>query len=110
MISEENCQRMETLARFIDHIMEIYSMANESGFLAIRFMNRGGGRENWTGPSHEYLDHHNYGGVTRIGTSLKKRILDKYVTGNRDQRKPLLVLTATGGVVCLSPNISQAIQ
>ena len=109
MISEENGQRMGALARFIDHITEIYSMANESGVLAIRFMNRAGGEQNWTGKSHEYLDHHIYGGVTRIGTALKKRILDKFVTGNRNQKKPLLVIIATDGSVCLSPKISKAI-
>ena len=105
MISEENGERMETFARFIDHITEIYSMANESGILAIRYMNRPGGRENWTGKWHEYPDHHIYGGVTRIGTALKKRILDEFVTKN--QKKPLLVLIATDGAVCLSPKGSK---
>ena len=104
MISEENGERMESLAGFIDHITEIYSMANESGILAIRFMNRPGGRENWTGKSREYLDHHIYGGVTRIGTALKKRILSEFVAEN--QKKPLLVLIATDGAVCLSPKVS----
>ena len=94
---------------FIDHITEIYSMANESGVLTIRFMNRAGGRRNWTGKSREYLNHHIYGGVTRIGTALKKRILDKFVTGNLDQRKPLLVLIASDGGVCFSPKISKVI-
>ena len=109
MISEENGQRMEALVRLIDHITEIYSMANESGIIAIRFMNRAGGRNDWTRKSHEYLDHHIYGGVTRVGTAIKKRILDEFIIGNRNQKKPLLVLIATDGAVCLSPKISKAI-
>ena len=92
MISEENGQRMEALVKLIDHITEIYSMANESGIKAIRFMNRAGGRNDWNKKSHEYLDHHIYGGVTRIGTAIKKRILDEFITGNLNQKKPLLVL------------------
>jgi len=109
MIYEERGARKQTLIQFVDHITEIYSMANESGILALTFMNRGGGRQNWTGKSQEYLDHHSYGGVRRIGTAVKRRILDKFVIGNPNQTKPLLVLIVTDGAVCLSPNISKAL-
>ena len=109
MISEEDGQRKKTLAGFIDHVTEIYSMANRSGILAMRFMNHRGGKKNWTGKSQEYLDHHSYGGAKKIGTALKKKILDIFAIGNPNQRKPLLVLIVTDGTVCLSPNISKAI-
>ena len=109
MIYEQNGTRKDTLIQFIDHITEICSMANESGILAMRFMNRRGGKKNWTGKSQEYLDHHSYGGATRIGTELKKKILDKFTTGNPSQSKPLLVLIVTDSGVCLSPNISKVI-
>jgi len=110
MIYEENGARKETLIQFVDHITEIYSMANESGILSMRFMNSYRSKENWTGKSKDYLDHHNnYGGLERIGTALKERILDPFVIGNPNQSKPLLVIIVTNGVVCLSPNISQAI-
>jgi len=102
MIHEEGGSRKKTLIQFIDHITEIYSIANESGILALTFTNHRGGKRNWTGRSQEYLDHHNYGGMARIGTELKRRILDKFVIGNSTQRKPLLVLIVTAGVVCLS--------
>ena len=72
-------------------------------------MNNGGGRDNWASGSREYLDNHSYGGLTRIGTALKERILDKFAIGNPIQSKPLLVLIVTDGGVCLSPNISEAI-
>ncbi|PUU79850.1 hypothetical protein B9Z19DRAFT_977566 [Tuber borchii] len=99
MITEENGKRKETLIQFIDHITEICSMANESGIAALRFMNSKGGKKDWTGKSKDYLDHHSYGGVTRIGTELKKKILDKFAIGNPNQSKPLLVLIVTDGTV-----------
>ena len=103
MISEENGARKRTLVQFIDYITEICSMANESGIFALRFMNRGGGKKNWTGSSQEYLDRQTYGKAARIGTALKKKILDKFVIENSNQSKPLLVLIVTAGVVCISP-------
>jgi len=105
MIREESGKRKKTLIQFIDHITGIYSMANESGILAIRFMNRSGGRNNWIGKSQECLDHHSYGGVTRIGTELKKKILNRFALGNGNQSKPLLVLIVTSSAVCFSPEI-----
>ena len=107
MIREEDGKRKKTLIQFIDHITEIYKMANESGIFAMRFMNSRGGKKNWTEESKDYLDHHNYGGVTRIGTELKKKILDKFVIGNPKQSKPLLVLVVTDGAVGLSPHLSK---
>jgi len=109
MISQDNGERKEALIQLVDHITEIYSMANESGILAMRFMNRAGGKRNWTGESKDYLDHHSYGGVTRIGTELKRKILDEFVIRKDDQKKPLLVLIITNGAVCPSPNVSEAI-
>ncbi|PUU80825.1 hypothetical protein B9Z19DRAFT_682455 [Tuber borchii] len=99
MIMGENGKRKKTLIQFVDHITEIYSMANESGILAMHFMNRGGGKVSWTGKSQEYVDHHSYGGVPRIGTALKKKILDRFAIGNGNQSKPLLVLTVTSSAV-----------
>jgi len=109
MIYEEKGARKKTLIQFIDHITEICSMANESGILAIRFMNSYRGKNNWTGKLTDYLDRHCYGGPSRIGTALKERILDRFVIENPNQRKPLLVLIVTDGAVCLSPNTSKAI-
>jgi len=108
MVYKDNGARKDTLIQFVDHVTEIYTLANESGVSAMRFMNRGGGKKNWTGKSQDYLGNHTYGGITRIGAELKKKILDKFVTGNPNQRKPVLVLIVTDGTVCLSPNISQS--
>jgi len=99
MIYEEEGKRKECLIQYIDHITDIYKLANESGILAMRFMNGHKGKKNWTGESKEYLDQHKYGGPTRIGTELKQKILDLFVTGNEKQVRPLLVLIVTDGVV-----------
>ena len=110
MESEENGRRKEILIKFIDHITEIYSMANESGILAMRFMNSPRGKKNWKGKSLEdYLDRHEYGGLTRIGTTLKEKVLELFAIGNSNQSKPLLVIIVIDGAVCFSPNISTAI-
>ena len=109
MIHEESGKRKRALIQFVDHITKICSMANESGILAIRFMNSRGGKKNWTGSLQEYLDQHSYGGMARIGTALKRRILDKFAIGNPNQSKPLLVLIVTDGAVCLPTKVSRAI-
>jgi len=108
MIYEEKGARRETLAQYIDHITEIYLMANESGILSMRFMNSFRSKKDWAGEAKAYLDCHPYGGPSRIGTALKERILDPFVIGNPNQRKPMLVLIVTSSAVCLSLNISQA--
>ncbi|CAZ79525.1 unnamed protein product [Tuber melanosporum] len=100
MIDEEGGKRKETLVKYIDNITEIYSMAKKSGILAMRFMNGPGGKKDWTGESsQEYLSQHIYGGVTRIGTELKRKILDVFATKNQNQVRPLLVLIVTDGMV-----------
>jgi len=109
MISGEGGARKEALIQFVDHITEIYSMANESGIVAMRFLNHKGGRINWTRKSRKYLDRHMYSGSRRVGTELKGKILDHYVIGKANQSKPVLVLLVTNGAVCFSPEISRAI-
>jgi len=109
MTYEEGGVKQKTLVQLIDLITETYSMANESGILAMRFLNHRQGKRNWTGKSQEYLDHHINGGLARIGTELKKKILDRFVIGKSNQSKPLLVIIATDGIVCLSPQISKTI-
>jgi len=72
------------------------------------FTNGYKGKENRTGvSSKEYLDGHSYGGLTRIGTTLREKVLDKFA--NSKQSKPLLVLIVTNRAVYLSPKIPEAI-
>jgi len=109
MAYEEEGARVKILIQFIDHITEICSMANESGILAIRFINNFRDKNNWTGELKGHLDQHIFGGTTKIGTELHKQILRPFAIGNPNQRKPLLVLIVTDGAVCFSPKIYQAI-
>ena len=108
MIREEDEKRKETLAQFVGHITEICSMANESGTVAVKFMNNARDIEYWTREKQKDLNQHSYSGLTKIGTELKK-ILDKFSVGNPNQSKPLLVLIVTDGVVRFSPKSSKAI-
>ena len=108
MVEEEDGRRKETLIQLIDNVTEIYSMANESSILAIRFINNYGDKENWTGESRGLLNNHYFGGTTEIGTELHKKILRKFAIGNPNQSKPLLVLIATDGDVCFTPKIYKA--
>ena len=106
---DERSMLKETLIQLIDYITEIYSLANESGILDMRFMNRGEGKRNWKEKSEKYLNEHRYGGMAHIGRKLREEVLDKCGIGNSGQSKPLLVLVIASNTVCLSPNISEAI-
>ncbi|PUU79854.1 hypothetical protein B9Z19DRAFT_977536 [Tuber borchii] len=99
MILEEDGQRKDTLIGLIKEISEIFSMANGPDAHTMHFLNtrqvKKGTDENWG----DYLDRHKFGGVTRIGTELKKQILDEFVIQNSNQSKPLLVLILTDGAI-----------
>jgi len=83
-------------------------MANESGVLAMRFMNTKKGKKSWAGKSKDYLDSHSYDSARRIGTELEREILD--VMGKCDQKKKLpLVSIVINGSVCLAPKNFKAI-
>ncbi|PUU80839.1 hypothetical protein B9Z19DRAFT_973419 [Tuber borchii] len=99
MILEENGQRKDTLIWLIKEISDIYSMANGPDAHTMHFLNttevKKGADEKW----EDYLGRHEFGGATRIGTELKKQILDEFVIGNSNQSKPLLVIILADGTV-----------
>ena len=110
MILDEHGKRQTTLITLMTQISEICSKVNESNAPAVRFLNTGEPEmeenENW----ERYLgERHKFGGVTRIGTELKRQILDGFVNKKTDQNKPLRVLVFTDGAVYISPDISKAI-
>lgn len=109
MILEEDGKRKKTLKTLLGHILEICSTVNEPDTHNVRFLNTGKPEmkrgENW----EDYLDRHEFGGVTRIGTELKRQILDDPMINNTNPKKPLRVLIFTDGAVYLSPEISKAI-
>lgn len=109
MILEENGQRKDILIGLIKEISDIYSMANGPDTHTMHFLNTREVEKRTDEKWEDYLGRHEFGGMTRIGTGLKEQILDEFVIGNSNQRKPLLVLILADGAVRLSPEISKAI-
>lgn len=93
---EENGERIKTLQRTLENIASVYGLARDQGIMTVRFLNAPQGKKNVTGKTVKtVLKGHNYGGVTRIGTELKKKILDRFIT--KDMQKPLLIIIITDG-------------
>lgn len=96
---EQNGKRIETLHKTIDEITKVYDYANENGIKSVKFLNAKRGvmnikNKNWK----KQFDKIVYNGVTRIGTSLNLKILEKFVWGET-MTKPLLVMIVTDGDV-----------
>ena len=102
MVLEEDGQRKDTLITLVGKISEICS-AHEPDAHTVHFLNSGEPEREKGEKWEEYLGRHEFGGVTRIGTELKRQILDDLVFNNPDQVKPLRVLIFTDGAVYLSP-------
>ncbi|KAL0631448.1 hypothetical protein Q9L58_009693 [Maublancomyces gigas] len=97
MVSEQGGQRIETLKETMEEITTVYQLANKDGIKAVEFINataglRGVGKEDWK----KCFEDIKYDGVTPIGTSLKRKILDKFVW-NAPMTKPLVVIIITDG-------------
>lgn len=102
MVYDQKGARIKTLQKILNAIAEIYNLARDRGILTVRFLNASKGKKNVTAQTVKtVIKGHDYGGVTRIGTELKKKILDKFVLGI-DMKKPLLVMVITDGAVRLS--------
>lgn len=92
---DEDGDRILTLERILNAIASVYGLARDQGILRIRFLNAPKGKKNVTAKTVKtVLRDHDYGGVPKIGTELKRRILDKWVLGV-NMPKPLLVIVIT---------------
>lgn len=103
MGTEENGERKLTMKDTMKAITEVYDLANDSGLLSVRFFNSDQSfikvkSKNVYSVWKKCL----YGGVTRIGSALSERVLDKYVWAP-GMKKPLLVMTITDGAVSSLP-------
>ncbi|KAL0639094.1 hypothetical protein Q9L58_001777 [Maublancomyces gigas] len=97
MVYDQKGARIKTLQKILNAIADIYNLAREQGILTVRFLNATKGKKNVTAKTVKtVIKGHDYGGVTRIGTELKKKILDKFVLGV-DMKKPLLIMVITDG-------------
>lgn len=101
MKTEQAGQRIKTLHRTIDEITRIYDYANENGIKSVKFLNEKRGIANLKNSNWKRnFDKKAYNGVTKIGTALGLKVLNKFVWGER-MTKPLLVMIITDGDVSL---------
>lgn len=101
MIYSKDGSHINTVQQTLELISSIYGLARDKGTITVRFFNSRTGKRNVTernvGTVLSKLD---FGGTARIGTELKKKIIDKFVsTEPRKMKKPLLVVTITAGIV-----------
>lgn len=99
MVYDQKGARIKTLQKILNAIADIYNLARDRGIMTVRFLNATKGKKNVTAQTVKtVIKGHDYGGVTRIGTELKKKILDKFVLGI-EMKKPLLIMVITDGAV-----------
>lgn len=96
---DQSGERIEQLQRVLNAIAGVYSLARDQGIPTILFLNSTESEQNVTAETVQtILRDHDYEGSTRIGTELKKRVLDKFVLG-ANMIKPLLVIVITDSKV-----------
>lgn len=102
MRTEENGDRIKTLAQVLRMISRIYCPTQEGEeIMSVRFLNSS---KNDKCPAtqlqmNDILKNHTYQGPTKIGTQLKAKILKPLVT--KDMTRPLIVICITDGYVNL---------
>lgn len=89
------------LTNTLGEICKIYSLANETGIKAIRYLNnRKGKKDVGLKDVAEVVSRCAHTGVTRIGTELHRRVLGGFVLKPEvPMNKPLLVMIVTDGTV-----------
>jgi len=98
MVSQEKGKRKEALVKILQNIAKVYQLARKEGICSVRFINYLHRKRNITsGKVKNMLQKHPFGGLTRIGTALKKKVLDEWV--KVDMKKPVLVIIITDGDV-----------
>ena len=98
MRTEEGGNRIEALKSTLLLIAEVYTLARSNGILAIDFLNDSTEEMDvCTDTVAEIINKHSIFGWARVGTELKRKVLDGFVEDN--MKKPLLVITITDGGV-----------
>lgn len=102
MVYAEKGIRIKQLQIVLNNFARVYNLARDKGIVRIRFLKAIMGRNNITVKKvRDCLRNHDYGGLRRVGTELKSKILDMFVL--KDMKKPLLVIVTIDGEVG-SPN------
>jgi len=101
MSYEEDGTRIGILKGVLSIINNIYGLAAEpkTGIRAIRFINNYDDQDYFLEEPSELIAGHYFGGTTKIGTELHKRILKQLVLGETPMKKPLLIMVITDGAV-----------
>lgn len=98
---EQNGNRIKLLQKLLEAITGVYNLATGQGILSVQFLNATKGKKNVIVQNVQTLvEGHDYGGMQRVGTELKQKIIDKFVL-ETDMKKPLLVIVITDQVVRL---------
>lgn len=99
MVDDQGGQRIKILQRLLNAIASVYNLARERGISTVRFFNALQGKKNITAQTVKtVIKGHQYGGDTRVGTELERKIIDKFVIGI-EMKKPLLVIVITDQAV-----------
>lgn len=93
------------LTNTMKEICKIYSLANNDGIKAVRFLNHRQGKKNvkLDGVS-DVMGRCAHTGLSRIGTELHRKVLDSLVL-RADMSKPLLIIIVTDGTVRLQDSL-----
>lgn len=106
MQTEQNGERIDSMKKALEEITSVYDLANPKGLYSVKFFNRNSGYKNINHMRcSTILNNIEYGGMTKAGTSLKLKILDRLVWGVGRMKKPLLVIIITDGMVSFWLNL-----
>ncbi|KAF8248703.1 hypothetical protein K440DRAFT_599899 [Wilcoxina mikolae CBS 423.85] len=89
-------KRPEHLRRVLTEVSDIYSLARPEGINSVRFLNTRQGKKDVTPDKVADVLRVKYYGLTMIGTSLQKKIIEPFVE-KKKMDKPLLVMVITDG-------------
>jgi hypothetical protein len=101
--------RLTTPKKILQAIAEMYVHTRPEGILSVSFLNGNRSRKNVRpGDVQTMIEKHTWRGVSRIGTELERKILDRFVYEPKivprelkAREKPLLIMTITDGQVIL---------
>lgn len=101
MLFDQMGYRITLLQKLLNEITGVYNLARERGIPNVEFLNETNGKKNVTTQNVKtVVEGHDYGGTQRVGTELKRKILDRFVLGT-NMKKPMLVIVITDRAVRL---------
>jgi hypothetical protein len=100
---DDDKARKDILLEVLEHVCRTYECHDEKGVLSVKFFNA---RRGWGHVTQKKVqdkkENYRCQGMTRIGTELKRKVIDQYVFKKDPMLKPLLVIVITDGEVCVS--------